>query len=247
MSNLAFNFDTDINAPAAVSSNVQMPTLSYWPDYDKNAPSSKWGPVQRMVDYRNGIFDISTSGHGGLKVTGELAKKIPKHFRQTWYKEDCECVIPLFFLYDEFKAIADLFTYEEAGKYGFLRAIKRKSKEDFKAQLLGYGCYAAIWDFMHGTTRDVSSFEGELRQREYTEKMADLKSPRVKITAGSIQDGQHIRFESPIIFTVNQETVEVTDFKVVKEGRTIRFKPVGHGFMAKISCWTKLNFSVVKA
>jgi len=245
MSNLAFDFDTDINASAAVSSNVLKPTLSYWPDYDKNAPSSAWGKVQRMVDYHNGVLDISTSGHGGLKVTGELAKKIPKHFRQTWYEEHCECVIPLYFLYDEFKAIADLFTYEEAGKYGFMRAIKRKSKEDFKAQLLGYGCYAAIWDFIHGLTRDASTFESEWEQRNYTEKMADLQNPKVKITAASVKDGQKIRFESPVIFTVDNQTIEVTDFMVVKDGATVRFKPIGHAFMARISNWRKMHFTVM--
>lgn len=245
MSNLAFNFDTDSNAPAASSSAFVMPTLSYWPDYDKKAPSSKWGPVQRMVDYRNGILDISTSGHGGLKVTGELAKKIPKHFRQTWYEEDCECVIPLFFLYDEFKVIADQFSYEEAGKYGFLRAIKRKSKDDFKAQLLGYGCYAAIWDFIHGLKRDASTFESEWEQRNYTEKMAVLQNPKVKITAASVKDGQKIRFESPVIFTVDNQTIEVSDFMVVKDGVTVRFKPIGHGFMARISNWRNMHFSVL--
>lgn len=243
--NLALNFDADINAPAAVGKNIVMPTLTCWPDYDKRAPNSRWGKVQSMVDYHNGILDISTSGHGGLKVTGEIAKKIPKHFRQTWYEEDCDCVIALYFLYDELKAIADLFTYEQAGRYGFLHAIKRKSKEDFKEQLLGYGCYAAIWDFINGTTQDVSSFESEWERRNYTEKMADLKNPKLKITAASVKDGQYIRFESPVIFTVDNEQVEVTDFNVVKDGATVRFKPIGHVFMAKIRHWKQLNFSVI--
>lgn len=250
--NLSFDFD----APAA-SSNAPFPALfqtlkavprperAYWPDYDKTAPKSPWGPVQHQTDYMNGCVEVSTSGHGGMKVVGALAKKIPALFRNrsSWYEEDCEVLIPLYYLYDDFKVIADSLTEEEARRCGFVAAVKNKTKEQCLASLLSHGFYAATFDFINKKTRPVESFKSEYDQREYAARLDALTNP---VPPKTLEHGQVIRFAKPIFFTVDRKNVEVTDFIVLKEGRKVLFRPVGHTFTARISKWEEYEYSTIE-
>lgn len=250
--NLAFDFDAPVAlentfAPPAYQSltAVKRPVRSYWPDYDKTAPKSPWGPVQTQTDYMNGCVEVSTSGHGGMKVTGALAKKIPALFRNrsSWYEEDCEVLIPLYYLYDDFKVIADSLSEEEARRCGFIASVKNKSKEQCLALLVSSGFYAATYDFINKTSRPVDSFKSEFDQREYVARLEALKNP---VAPKVLTHGQVIRFAKPIFFTVDRKDVEVTDFIVLKDGRKVLFRPVGHTFTARISKWEEYEYSTIE-
>lgn len=73
--------------------------------------NSPWGKIQHVTVLNESIAACSTAGHGGIKVYRSLNKLIPKPLRSPWgvetnryttgwYEEDCECTIPLYFLFD---------------------------------------------------------------------------------------------------------------------------------------------------
>jgi len=70
-----------------------------------------WGESDsEHVHYRGTRGEVvfyTTPSHGGFRVTGEFAKEIPEAFKlqsfcgqgvDGWYEEDCDCVIPIYFL-----------------------------------------------------------------------------------------------------------------------------------------------------
>jgi len=66
--------------------------------------SSPWGRIQTVRAVADGIYKVTTAGHGGLKLDRERNERIPKGVRQSggWYEEDCEwsivaCRFPEFF------------------------------------------------------------------------------------------------------------------------------------------------------
>lgn len=66
-----------------------------------NAPTrSPWGTVEHCTKVAEGIWSVSTSGHGGIKLDRERNAKVPKGARRAggWYEEDCEwCLVALVF------------------------------------------------------------------------------------------------------------------------------------------------------
>lgn len=249
MLNLAFDFDASPvsdNSPFISSFQpvkaVPRPETDSWCDYDKSAPKSPWGPVQHMTNYKNGCIEVSTSGHGGMKVEGSLAKKIPLHFRLKWYEEDSDVMIPLYFLYDDFKVIADTLSEDEARRFGFIGAVKRLTKEQCLERLLACGAYAATYDLINKTTRPVESFSSEYDRRDYVQRLESLKKP---VPPKVLTHGQKVRFVRPLIFSVDRKDVEISDFTVVNEGRKVLFHPVGHTFLARIKRWAELDYSIV--
>ena len=64
---------------------------------NENAPvkvgsRSPWGRVDSVSEIAEGIFSVSTSGHGGLKLSREKNAQMPSFMRNDggWYEEDCE-------------------------------------------------------------------------------------------------------------------------------------------------------------
>ncbi|MBT3812433.1 MAG: hypothetical protein HON51_05605 [Gammaproteobacteria bacterium] len=63
-----------------------------------------WGISQNIETISRGIQFVDTTGHGGVKVSDELNKKIPNWVREGtfgklgldgWYEEDCDWCIPV--------------------------------------------------------------------------------------------------------------------------------------------------------
>jgi hypothetical protein len=57
---------------------------------------SPWGAVQYSSPIgTDGIFMVSTAGHGGIKVPAALNRRVHEAWRQAggWYEEDCEWAI----------------------------------------------------------------------------------------------------------------------------------------------------------
>ena len=63
-----------------------------------------WGISQNIETISRGIQFVDTIGHGGIKVSDELNKKIPNWVREGtfgklgldgWYEEDCDWCIPV--------------------------------------------------------------------------------------------------------------------------------------------------------
>ena len=73
--------------------------------------SSPWGEVQSCTVIANGIYDVSTAGHGGIMISTELAPHIlslealqiadRSYGSYYCYEEDCDACIPLRELYDK--------------------------------------------------------------------------------------------------------------------------------------------------
>lgn len=65
---------------------------------------SPWGPVHEARELAPGIWDVSTAGHGGIKLDPKLNQRIPEYMRRSggWYEEDVDwshvaTVFPEFF------------------------------------------------------------------------------------------------------------------------------------------------------
>ena len=65
---------------------------------------SPWGVIQDAEPLGNGVFSVSTAGHGGIYVPPDQLHHIPKREQQYaaywsgskhWYEEDICCVSPL--------------------------------------------------------------------------------------------------------------------------------------------------------
>lgn len=72
--------------------------------------NSPWGEVQTCRVIADGIYEVSTAGHGGIMISTELASHIlsPEALRKGvceggyyCYEEDCDACIPLRELYDK--------------------------------------------------------------------------------------------------------------------------------------------------
>ena len=55
-----------------------------------------WGPAQHVAYPQEGIFIVSTAGHGGVKLDRKRNSLVPKAARAKggWYEEDCQASIP---------------------------------------------------------------------------------------------------------------------------------------------------------
>lgn len=80
--------------------------------------SSPWGEVQNCVEIANGVFEVSTAGHGGVMIRADLAEHILSDealkvgFTENGYRcyeEDADAVLPLRELFD--KGIMDKEQY----------------------------------------------------------------------------------------------------------------------------------------
>lgn len=239
--NLSFDFQEPATTPL-----VTKPVRTHWRDGDPSAPRSPWGPVQWQTDYQNGVIEVVTAGHGGIKVTGKLAQKIPAAFRLgAWYEEDGDALIPLYFLYDDLKALADQLSLEECQRLGFISAVKTRTKQAFFDDLNKTGAYAARFDFMNQTTRALSTFSCDWDRRNYQYVMDALKNPPPTFT--ELCQGALIRFETPICFVIQNVEIHVQDFRITKYGKAIRFSPVGYNFLARISKWRERKFSLIQS
>lgn len=68
--------------------------MSRFHTQNDNAPpfSTPWGPVQTFTKLADNIFQVSTAGHGGIKMVGPAQRSMPAHLKLKggWYEEDSE-------------------------------------------------------------------------------------------------------------------------------------------------------------
>src|SRR4051794_1640047 len=80
--------------PVRYSPPFRRPTMSASRNFlPEGCPvHSPWGEVQPATRFADGIYSVSTAGHGGFKVSDEFNKLIPEPFRADggWYEEDCD-------------------------------------------------------------------------------------------------------------------------------------------------------------
>ena len=93
-------------------------------------------------------------------------------------------------------------------------------------------------------SRDEKEFYREKIKRLLKERdavMVALKNPPPKST--ELSQGALIRFETPICFVVQNVEIHVQDFRITKYGKAIRFSPVGHNFLARITKWRERKWA----
>lgn len=63
---------------------------------------SPWGKIQRVEFFTPWLCRVSTAGHGGMKLSREFNRLVPKEVRSKggWYEEDCEWALVFFHLKD---------------------------------------------------------------------------------------------------------------------------------------------------
>lgn len=65
-----------------------------------------WGPVQDLTHIADGIVEVGTGSHGGMKLSPQRNRQVPTALRTSsgWYEEDCEAQIVLMTFPDEYAA-----------------------------------------------------------------------------------------------------------------------------------------------
>lgn len=58
--------------------------------------SSPWGSIHHVTEVAEGIIEVSTASHGGIKLNRQLNAQVPEYMRRKggWYEEDCEWCLP---------------------------------------------------------------------------------------------------------------------------------------------------------
>jgi len=75
---------------------------------------SPWGKIDSVTTPFRGIHIVSTSGHGGIKLSNVWNNQTPEVFRNKngWYEEDCEAYIPMYFFPGYFSLYYEKGMYE---------------------------------------------------------------------------------------------------------------------------------------
>ena len=78
-----------------------------------------WGAAQHAKILIEGIGQVSTAGHGGIKLSHERNLKVPTYMRQPsgWYEEDCEVAIPLVVFDADLRRDGSAWLVESLDKY----------------------------------------------------------------------------------------------------------------------------------
>lgn len=215
-------------------------------DDDPRAPRTPWGKAQYVTSYCEGLQEVACAGHGGWRVANpELRKMIPTVLRKTWYEEDCEAYIVLFYLYDVLKPLA--VEMEQTGNKfpfaGSLRSLLMYSKEQFGERMKYW--FRAEWDMINGVESKREDFDSDHSYTRYLERKEQLTN---KSKAPTVKDGDVIRFKQPFSFSIGSKEWVLSEFKVVKQGRSVKFKPTEDKFpwLAHLTNWRKRQFEIVK-
>lgn len=64
--------------------------------------ASPWGTIDSVEQYAPGIWFVTTPGHGGIKLDGNHARRMPadmiaadKYNDERWWEEDCAWSLPV--------------------------------------------------------------------------------------------------------------------------------------------------------
>jgi hypothetical protein len=70
---------------------------------------SPWGNIQDSTEIADGIHNVGTPGHGGVKLDRQRNAKVPAYMRQRggWYEEDSDWCIPAIVFEKEWREWAD--------------------------------------------------------------------------------------------------------------------------------------------
>lgn len=75
-------------------------------------PDTPWGKADTATEHAEGVTFYSTPSHGGFRLTGAAAERVPEEIRanlfagRDWYEEDCDAAHVVRYL-------PELFTDEE--------------------------------------------------------------------------------------------------------------------------------------
>lgn len=96
-----------------------------------------WGVSQSTEEIARGITEVSTPGHGGIKLSAARQAQLPAvaglhNFNKglTWWEEDCDWVVPFLMFSEEFKvATGDYY----ATNLDFAHTIAKRCHPEFHA------------------------------------------------------------------------------------------------------------------
>ncbi len=98
-----------------------------------------WGNAQNIETISRGLEFVDTPGHGSVRVSHELNKKIPFWIKEEthcglgldgWYEEDCDWCIPVIIFYKEFAAWA-----KKEGSEAYIASAHQRFKDLFLPDL----------------------------------------------------------------------------------------------------------------
>jgi hypothetical protein len=98
-----------------------------------------WGNAQNIETISRGLEFVDTPGHGSVRVSHELNKKIPFWIKEEtycklgidgWYEEDCDWCIPVIIFYKEFATWA-----KKEGSEAYIASAHQRFKDLFLPDL----------------------------------------------------------------------------------------------------------------
>lgn len=231
-------------------------TIEHFYDDEPEAPRTPWGRAQGTYTLGDGFMIASCAGHGGIRVAGAAYNAIPKTLRKRWYEEDCASYIPIFFNYEALKALAMAANEKERRRTGILNYVMNTDKSDvFKSLRRWFGAEMDVLVFKNKSPlpQETAGLEDDedylyyLRQFNKIVEHEKLQERKASITAG-LSDGDIVEFNHEIYFSFGADKPSFTKFKVVKQGRAIRFIPVSdhYNFIAQIRNWRSLVKAVYR-
>ena len=96
--------------------------------------SSPWGRIQNAYTVADGIFLVSTAGHGGAKLDRKRNAQVPKPWRSKggWYEEDCDWAI-VALTFPEEPYFAEVVGPDDQTRVDYARSSARHYNPEFLA------------------------------------------------------------------------------------------------------------------
>jgi transposase-like protein len=77
-----------------------------------------WGHSDRVTKIAEGILDVSTPSHGGIKLSLERQAQLPAGIKNftgsyTWWEEDCDWVVPFIIFKNDIQKFGAAYKFIE--------------------------------------------------------------------------------------------------------------------------------------
>jgi hypothetical protein len=249
--NLSFDFEPQAAMPPG--NRLVLPVVNVYNLDAGFAPKTPRGPAYRVYDYLNGIIEYDTHRKSCASISPALAKRIPKALRQRWYFECDNIFVPLYYLYPEYRLIAEHVAAVEGEsqlpRYGSLSFIFKSTREQVLQYMLQCPLAAAVFDFENGISRNPGehwALEDSSKEQTialYLHKLEDLKQPEV--SSERLMTGVRVRFDQAVYFEYQGQQVAVNYFTVKRVGRKVLFLAQGYPFAARAIDLKERSYSIV--
>ena len=114
-----------------------------------------WGAADYVTEILEGVHNVSTPSHGGIKLSRERNAAIPDYMRKAggWYEEDCDWCIPFVAFEAEIRARGDEYPLKALDKGQHTDTLKNWHPDAYEK------FYSITWQPGESYKRDQKLFE----------------------------------------------------------------------------------------